>query len=139
MLEIKLYVNTHTNIYEGRECNIYFRKNDIIISDSDYGDVISLNYDLELNSLSNDELENLKEYYYYYNEEEEEEYIKNIVEYPENDKLEKIIEQDIENYNNAKASEISTKKTIYKVNKKHLMIIDEGDAPSITTIRNVFV
>lgn len=138
MSEIKLYVNTHTNIYEGRECNIYFRKNDIIITNSDYGDVISLNYDLELNSLSNDELEHLKVVQQeYYNEEEE--YMKDIVEYLENDKLEKIIEQDIENYNNATASEISVKKTIYKVNKKHLMIVDERDAPSITTITNVFV
>jgi hypothetical protein len=129
MSEIKLYVNTHTNINEGRECNIYFRKNDIIIC---------LNYDLELNSLSNDELENLKVVQeYYYNEEEE--YMKDIVEYPKNDKLEKIIEQDIENYNNATASEISVKKTIYKVNKKHLMIIDEHDVHSITTITNVFV
>lgn len=112
MSEIKLYVNTHTNIYEGRHCYVYFRKNDIIITDSDYGDVICLNYDLELNSLSNDELENLKVVQgYYYNEEEE--YMKDIVEFPENDKLEKIIEQDIENYNNATASEISVKKTIY--------------------------
>ena len=138
MSEIKLYVNTHTNINEGRECNIYFRKNDIIITDSDYGDVISLNYDLELNSLSNDELENLKvvqEYYYI----KKKEYMKDIIEYPENDKLEKIIEQNIENYNNATASDISVKKTIYKVNKKHLMIVDKCDAPSITTITNVFV
>ena len=138
MTEIKLYVNTHTNIYEGRECYIYFRKNDIIITDSDYGDVISLNYDLELNSLSNDELENLKvvqEYYYI----KKKECMKDIVEYPENDKLEKIIEQNIENYNNATASDISVKKTIYKVNKKHLMIVDKCDAPSITTITNVFV
>ena len=91
-----------------------------------------------MNSLSNDELENLKVVQqHYYNEEEE--YMKNIVEYPENDKLEKIIEQDIENYNNATASEISVKKTIYKVNKKHLMIVDERDVSSITTIRNVFV
>lgn len=138
MSEIKLYVNTHTNINEGRECNIYFRKNDIIITDSDYGDIISLNYDLELNSLSNDELENLKVVQeYYYNEEEE--YMKDIIEFPKNDKLEKIIEQDINNYNNASASDISVKKTIYKVNKKHLMIVDERDVSSITTITNVFV
>jgi len=138
MSEIKLYVNTHTNINEGRECNIYFRKNDIIITDSDYGDIISLNYDLELNSLSNDELENLKVVQqHYYNEEEE--YMKDIMEYPENDKLEKIIEQDIENYNNATASEISVNKIIYKVNKKHLMIVDECDLSSITTITNVFI
>lgn len=138
MSEINLYVNTHTNINEGRECNIYFRKNDIIITDSDYGDIISLNYDLELNSLSNDELEHLNQVLsHYYNEEEE--YMKDIVEFTEYDKLEKIIEQDIENYNNATASEISVKKTIYKVNKKHLMIVDERDVSSITTITNVFV
>ena len=42
MSEIKLYVNTHTNIYEGRHCYVYFRKNDIIITDSDYGCQISI-------------------------------------------------------------------------------------------------
>lgn len=97
MSEIKLYVNTHTNINEGRECNIYFRKNDIIITDSDYGDVISLNYDLELNSLSNDINKN-------YNN-------KDFIKYSENDKLEKIVELDIRRYN------IVVSKIFYKVNK----------------------
>ena len=46
MSEIRFYVNTYTNINEGLECNIYFRKND--------------------------ELENLNQVLsHYYNEEEE--------------------------------------------------------------------
>ena len=66
------------------------------------------------------------------------EYSKEIIDYKNNDKLEIIEKVNIKNYNNATASDIEINKTIFKVNKKHLLIIDEGDIKTMTTITNVF-
>jgi hypothetical protein len=43
-----------------------------------------------------------------------------------------------ENADELRTSDIEMKKTIYKVNKKHLMIVDKGDINIVTTITNIY-
>ena len=100
-------------------------------------DIISLNYDLVRNKLSDEEKDFISNAHCY-SFEEEEEYSKEIINYKNNDKLEIIEEVNIKNYNNASSSEIEVNKTIFKVNEKHLLIIDQGDIHTMTTITNVF-
>lgn len=134
MSTINLYCNKKFS-FEGDDTEYYFRKNDILICGQYKDDIISLNYNLEKNELSDEE----KDYIFnasccYF----EVEYSKEIIDYKNNNKLEIIEKVNIKNYNNATASDIEINKTIFKVNKKHLLIIDEGDIKTMTTITNVF-
>jgi len=109
------------------------RKNDILIIDNK--NITSLNYDLEKNELSEKELKYLWEANDNYFEDE---YSSELILFENNGKIEKIQEIKYKNYNNSTASDIEMKKIVYKVNKKHLMIVDEGDVNIVTTITNIF-
>jgi hypothetical protein len=137
MSKINLYCISKNGSFEGDFTQYYFRKNDILICGQYEDDIISLNYDLVRNKLSDEEKDFISNAHCY-SFEEEEEYSKEIINYKNNDKLEIIEEVNIKNYNNASSSEIEVNKTIFKVNEKHLLIIDQGDIHTMTTITNVF-
>lgn len=132
MTTLNLYYNK-TFSYEGDMTEYYFRKNDILIIDNK--NITSLNYDLEKNELSEKELKYLWEASDNYFEDE---YSSELILFSNNGKIEKIQEIKYKNYNNFTASDIEMKKTIYKVNKKHLMIVDKGDVNIVTTITNIY-
>lgn len=132
MSKIKLYCIPKKN-YEGDYTEFIFRKNDIIIIDNK--DIMSLTYDFEPNDISEDE----KKYLFEASMDCFEKIFSDItVDYENNEKLEIIENIHIENYNCETGSEISVNKIIYKVNDKHILIIDKGDINTMTTITNVF-